>query len=163
MRGAIRYAIIAGVVLVVLIIGIILAAIFGVLLDVLYIFLMILAALMVTGTLLQIYSVIMLIRTITTVRDEMKPLLASVQDTVGIFKDTAQTASHTVSTIGSTAQLASEFGVGPGVRAAAAVVAGGRVVSVFLGRGKPGTRADKRRKEQMEALRAAEAQAVGGE
>jgi hypothetical protein len=124
---------------------------------------MILAALMVVGTLLQVYSIIILIRTITTVREEMKPLLASVQDTVGIFKDTAKTASHTVSTIGSTTQLASEFGIGPGVRAAAAVVAGQHMLGVFLGRGKTGKRADKRRKEQADALRTAEAHAVGGE
>ena len=99
MKGATRYAIIAGVILVLLIIGIIVAAIFGVLLDVLYIFLMLLAALMVVATLMQVYSVVLLIQTITTVRNELKPLLASVQETLGIVKDTAKTAGHTVSTI----------------------------------------------------------------
>ncbi len=151
MKGATRYAIIAAVVLVLLIIGIIVAAIFGVLLDVLYIFLMLLAALMLTATLLQVYSVLVLIQTITNVRNELRPLLASVQETVGIVKDTAKTAGHTVSTIGNTTQFASEFAVGPSVRAAAAVVAAQQMFRVFLGKGHATSRAEQRRRQQMEA------------
>ncbi|HZU00942.1 MAG TPA: hypothetical protein VFA10_14840 [Ktedonobacteraceae bacterium] len=151
MKGATRYAIIAGVVLLLLIIGIIVAAIFGVLLDVLYIFLMLLAALMVVATLMQVYSVVLLIQTITTVRNELKPLLASVQETVGIVKDTAKTAGHTVTTIGNTTQFASEFAVGPSVRAVAAIVAAQQMVRVFLGKGHVASRAEKRRRQQMEA------------
>ena len=151
MRGTTRYAIIAGVILLILIIGIVVAAFFGRLLEVLYIFLMLLAAFMVTATFLQIYSIVMLIRTITTVRDEMKPLLASVNETVGIVKDTAKTAGHTVSTISATTQLTSEFAVGPSVRAVAAVVAGQQMLRVFLGKGHVGSRAEQRRKQQMEA------------
>jgi hypothetical protein len=151
MKGATRYAIIAGVILLLLIIGIIVAAIFGVLLDVLYIFLMLLAALMVVATLMQVYSVVLLIQTITTVRNELKPLLASVQETVGIVKDTAKTAGHTVSTIGNTTQFASEFAVGPSVRAVAAIVAAQQMFRVFLGKGQVASRAEKRRRQQMEA------------
>lgn len=151
MKSATRYAIVAGVIVVLLIIGIIVAGIFGVLLEVLYIFLMLLAALMVAATLFQIYSIIALIRTITTIREEMKPLLSSVQETVGIVKDTAKTAGHTVSTIGNTAKMTSEFALGPSVRVAAAVVAGQQMLKVFLGRGQVGTRADERRRQQMEA------------
>jgi hypothetical protein len=151
MKGATRYAIIAGVVLLLLIIGIIVAAIFGVLLDVLYIFLMLLAALMVVATLMQVYSVVLLIQTITTVRNELKPLLASVQETVGIVKDTAKTAGHTVTTIGNTTQFASEFAVGPSVRAVAAIVAAQQMFRVFLGKGQVASRAEKRRRQQMEA------------
>ena len=151
MKGATRYAIIAGVILVLLIVGIVVAAIFGVLLDVLYIFLMLLAALMLAATLLQVYSVVLLIQTITTVRNEMKPLLASVQETVGIVKDTAKTAGHTVSTIGTTTQFASEFAVGPSVRAVAAVVAAQQLFRVFLGKGHVASRAEQRRRQQMEA------------
>jgi hypothetical protein len=151
MKGVTRYAIIAGVILVLLIIGIIVAAIFGVLLDVLYIFLMLLAALMVAATVLQVFSVIMLIQTITTVRNELKPLLASVQETVGIVKDTAKTAGHTVTTIGNTTQFASEFAVGPSVRAVAAVVAAQQMFRVFLGKGHVASRVEQRRRQQMEA------------
>ena len=153
MKGAIRNAaIVAGVVLVVLIIGVILAAIFHVLLDVLYIFLMLLAALMIVGSLLQALSIVALIRTISTVREEVKPLLASVQETVGIVKDTAQTASHSVKTVTNVAQLTGEIAVAPSVRAVAAVVAGQEMVRVFLGKGHTRTRAEKRRKEQLKAI-----------
>jgi hypothetical protein len=151
MKGATRYAIIAAVVLVLLVIGIIVAAIFGVLLDVLYIFLMLLAALMVMATLLQVYSVLVLIQTITSVRNEIKPLLASVQETVGIVRDTAKTAGHSVSTIGTTTQFASEFAVGPSVRAAAAVIAAQQMFRVFLGKGHAASRAEQRKRQQMEA------------
>lgn len=151
MRGVTKYVIIAGVVLLVLIIGIILAAIFNVLLDVLYIFLMLLAALMVVATFLQVYWIIMLIRTVTTVRDEVKPLLTSVEETVGIVKDTAKTAGHTVGSIGSISQMTSQLVLGPGVRAAAALVAGQQIMRVFLGKGHVASRAEQRRKQQMEA------------
>ncbi|HEY4387612.1 MAG TPA: hypothetical protein VGN34_24415, partial [Ktedonobacteraceae bacterium] len=129
-----------------------------VLLDVLYVFLIFLAAFMLIATALQIYSIFALIRTITTVRDEMKPLLSSVQETVGIMKDTAKTAGHTVSTIGSTAQMTTELAVGPTVRAASAVIAGQQMLRVFLGRGQTARRWDERRKQQMEA-----GAGVGGE
>lgn len=155
MKGAIRNAaIIAAVVLVVLIIGIILAAIFHVLLDVLYIFLMLLAALMVVGTLLQVLSIISLMRTISTVREEVKPLLASVQETVGIVKDTAQTASHSVKTVSTVAQLTGEIALAPSVRTVAAVVAGQGMLRVFFGKGQTRTRSEKRRKEQLKAIEA---------
>ena len=153
MKGATRYAIIAGVVIVLLVIGIILAAIFGVLLDVLYIFLMLLAALMVGATLLQVYSIVMLMRTISLVRNEMKPLLASVQDTIGIVKDTAQTAGHTVSTVGSTTQLASELAIGPSVHAVAAALAGQQMIRVFLGKGRTKSRAEQRRRSRWKRWR----------
>lgn len=158
MQGATRYALIAGIILLVLILGIVIAGIAGVLLDVLYIFLMLLAALMVSATLLQIYWIVMLIRTVVTIRDEMKPLLASLQDTLGIVKDTAKTASNTASTIGATTQLTSEFAVGPSVRAVAAVVAGQQMLRVFLGKGRVRQRAEERRRQQIEA-----GAGVGGE
>src|SRR5260370_21089025 len=98
---------------VLLIAGLTLAAIFKVLLDVLYVFLILLALLMVGATLFQIYSIIALMRTIKTVRDEMKPLLASVHETIGLMKNTAQTAGRTVSTIGATTKLCSVFVLAP--------------------------------------------------
>src|SRR6266487_3409228 len=153
MQSAKRYAIIAGAVLGVIVIGgLIIAAIFHVLLEVLYVFLILLAALLIAATLFQVYSIVMLIRTITTVRDEMKPLISSVQETVGIVKETASTAGHTVSTIDTTARLTSEIAIAPGVRAVAAVVAVQQIVRVFFGKGRIASRAEERRKQQREAL-----------
>src|SRR5260370_34228568 len=84
MNKAIRYAIIVAVVLLVLLsVGFILAGIFNVLLQVLYFPLIILAVFVLLSTFLLIYALLMLIQTITTVRNEIKPLIASVQNTVG--------------------------------------------------------------------------------
>jgi hypothetical protein len=153
MKGAMRKAaIIAIIVGVLLIIGFIVAGIFGVLLDVLYIFLIILAAFTLISTIYLIYAVFLLVQTITTVRNEMQPLLVSVQRTAGIVQDTARTAGQTVTTIGSTAQLTSEFAVGPTIRAAATVMAGQEVLRVFLGKGRTRSRAEERRRKQMEAI-----------
>ncbi len=152
MRGAMKNISIAvGVLLVVLIVGIIVAGIFGVLLDVLYIFLMLLAVLMVAATVFQVYWVIMLIQTITTVREEVRPLLSSVQETAGIVKDTAKTAGHAVSTVNIISQLASEFALGPGVRVVAALLGGQQVLRVLFGKGHIASRFEERRKQQMEA------------
>ena len=158
MKGALRSALIAtGVVLVLAIALIVVAAIFQFLLDLLYITLIILAAFSLISTGFLIYTMILLIQSIMTVRDEMKPLLASVQETVGIVKDTAKTAEHTASTIGSTAQLTKEFAVAPSIRAVAAVVAAQQTLRVFMGKGRVRSRSEERRKQQMEAI------AAGGE
>jgi len=155
MKRALRLAsIIGAIVLIVLIIGFILAAKFTVLLDVLYIFLIILAAFTVASTVFLIYSVLLLIQTITTVRDEMKPLLSSVNQTVDYVKDTAKTAGQTATTISSTAQLTSEFALGPTIRTASAILAGQHMFRVFLGRGHARSRAEERRKQQLEAMQA---------
>ncbi|MBA2287425.1 MAG: hypothetical protein H0W02_18285, partial [Ktedonobacteraceae bacterium] len=104
------------------------------------------------ATALLIVATLTLIRTITTVRDEVKPLLASVQETVGVVKDTARTAGQTVTTIGSTAQLTRDFAIAPGVQTAALLVASQRVLSVFLGKGHVRKRAEERRQQQLEAI-----------
>ncbi len=163
-RGAIRYSSIAGVVVLTLLIdGIIVAAIFNAWLDILYVALIIVAAFTLIVAGMQIYTVVMLIGTISTVRDEMKPLLASVQETVGVAKETvdalqemAKSAGQTATAIGATARFTSDFAIGPSVRVAAMLVAAQQMLRVFLGRGHTGTRADQRRKQQMDA-------AVGGE
>ena len=163
MQSAKKYAIIVGIVLaVIIVVGITLAAIFGVLLDLLYIILAILALLLIGATLFQVYSILMLVRTITTVRDEMKPLLATVQETVGIVKDTAKTAGRTATTIGHAASFTSEIALAPGVRAVASVVAGQEMVRVFLGKGRVRTRAEQRRQQQLEAMETANAEVEGG-
>jgi hypothetical protein len=135
--------------------GIITAAIFHVLLDVLYVFLIVLAILMILATLFQVYSILMLVRAIATVREEMQPLLSSVQETIGVVRDTAKTAGQTVSTVGATTKFAQEFALGPGVHAAAAVVAGQQMLRVFLGKGQTRSRAELRRQQQMAAAEAA--------
>lgn len=153
MKKYLPYVIIPAAILALIIIAVIVfSAIFGWLLNLLYIFLILLALLLLTATGLQIVAIFFLIRTITMVRDEMKPLLQSVQETVSIVKETAQTAGHTVSTIGTATQFTSKFAVGPSVRAAAAVVAGEQMLRVFLGKGKVRSRAEQRRKEQQQAL-----------
>jgi hypothetical protein len=166
MQRAKRYIIIIGIsVLVILVAGLVLASIFDKLTDVLFIFLIILATLSIISTAALIYLLVTLIRTITVVRDEMKPLLGTVQETVNTVKGsmeetldevkaTAKSAGNTVSTIRSTANLAS-FGVAPAVRAASVVVASGQVARVFMGKGRSRHRYEERRKEQMEFMKAA--------
>lgn len=152
MRKFLPYIIIAAVVFLIIVAAIVFSAIFGWLLNLLYIFLIALALLLLAATGLQVLSIFLLIRTIMMVRDEMKPLLQSVQETVGIVKDTAKTAGHTVSTLGTATQLTTEFAVEPSVKAAAAVMAGQQMFRVFLGKGQTRSRAEQRRKEQQQAL-----------
>ena len=152
MKSATRYvAIVGGVVLVLLIAGFILAGIFGVLLDVLYIALIILAVFSLLATAMLIYTVVMLIQTVSVIREEMKPLMASMQETVGIVQATARSAGHAASTVGTTAQLAKEFAIGPSVRTTAAIFAGQQVLRMFFSKGRTRSRAEQRRKRQMEA------------
>lgn len=164
MKRAKRAAMIIGiVVLVLLIAGFILAAIFGLLLDVLYIFLIILAALTLVSTGFLVYAILMLVQSVTTVRNELKPLLASVQETVGIVKDTARTAGQTAATVGSTAQLTRDLAVGPSVRAAATVLAGQQMLRVFMGKGRTKSRYEQRRKQQLDAMEASAGAGAGGQ
>lgn len=153
MKGMVRKAlIIGGVVLILMIAGFVIAAIFDVLLAVLYVVLIVLAALSIISTLYLIYAVRVLIRTIVTVRNEMKPLMASVQETVGVVKDTASTAKETVSVIGSTAKLTSDFGIAPGVRTVSTLLAAQQMLRVFTGKGRVKSRYEARRKRQAEAV-----------
>jgi hypothetical protein len=155
MKRILRNAIIiAAIVLVLLFIGFILAAVFNVLLDVLYIFLIILAAIAITSTAYLIYSIMLLNQTIITVRDEMRPLIVSVNQTAEIVKGTAKSADQTATAISSTVQLTSEFALDPSIRATSAVVAGQQMIRVFFGRGRVRSRAERRRQEQLEALKA---------
>ena len=166
MKRALRYTIIiGGVVLVLVVAGLVLAGIFNVLPDVLAIFLIILAALSIISTGALIYLLATLIRTIMLVREEMKPLVGTVQETVSTVrasmgetldevKATAKSAGDTVSTIRSTANLAS-FGVAPAVRVASVLVASNQVARVLMGKGRTRHRYEERRKEQMEFMKAA--------
>lgn len=167
MQKAKRYAMIIGIVVgVLLIIGIVLAAIFDAWLNILYICLIVLAAFTLVAVAFQIYSVLMLIQAISTVRNEMKPLISTVQETVDIVKDTAKTAGHTASTIGETAQMTQAFAIKPTVRVVAGLIAARQVLRVFTGGRRADNRREKRRLQQREAIdaaNAASANAGGGE
>ncbi len=153
MKSTLRtIGIVAGVLALIFLALIIWTAIVGQLLSFLYIVLIVLAFFMLFSTGCLIFAVFRLIGTITTVRDEMKPLLASVQQTVGIVQDTAKEAGKTVTTISGTAQLTSEFAVGPTIRTAAVVAAGQEVLRVFVGKGRTRSRWEVRRKQQMDAI-----------
>ncbi len=150
-------ALITGAVLVLVIVGIIIVGVFtGHMIDVVYVSLIIVALFTLAVTVLQIIAIVRLMGTISTVRDEMKPLLASVQETVGVVKDTARSAGQTAAAIGTAARFTSDFAVGPSVRAAALLMAAQQVIRVFVGKGHVRSRADQRRKQQMES-------AAGGE
>jgi membrane-bound ClpP family serine protease len=157
MQKAKRYSLIAGIViLVLLIIGIVFAAIYNAWLAILYIALIILAAFTLAVTAFQIYTIVMLIRTISTVRDEMKPLLASVQETVDVVKETAKSAGQTAVTVSTAARFTRDFAFAPTIQVTALLLAAQRTIRVFLGRGLVGSRLDQRRRQQMDA-------AMGGE
>lgn len=170
MQRALRYVKIVGIVLVILLVaGLIIAGLFGRLLDVLYVTLIILAFFSLLATALLIYAIVMLTQTILLVREEMKPLLRSVTETVGVAKETAEvvkeTAQHagqTAGTLASTARLTREYAVAPTVRAAALVMAGREMTKVFLGKGRTRTRAEERRRRQEELLRAEMMETTGG-
>ena len=169
MKRAMRYTIIIGIsVLVLVVAGLVLAGIFDKLADVLSIFLIILAALSIISTAALVYRLATLIRTIMMVREEMKPLVGTVQETVNSVKGsmgetldevkaTAKSAGDTVSTIRSTTNLAA-FGVAPAVRVASIAVATGQVARVLMGKGRVRHRYEERRKEQMELMKAAAAE-----
>ena len=149
-------ALITGAVLVIVIVGIIVVGVTtGHMIDVVYVSLIIVALLTLAVTVLQIIAIVRLIGTITTVRDEMKPLLASVQETVGVVQETAKNANQTVATIGTAARFTNDFAVQPSVRVVALLVAAQQVIRVFIGKGHVRSRADQRRKQQIEAEAAA--------
>jgi hypothetical protein len=93
----------------------------------------------------------------------MKPLIASVQntvgsvkesveETVGVVKETAKSAGQTATSISSTAKLANEIAFAPSVRAVSLLVGGQQMIRVFLGKGRSRRRYEERRMEQMELI-----------
>lgn len=170
MKSALRYVKIVGIVLVILLIaGLIIAGIFGQLLNVLYITLILLAFFSLLSTALLIYAIVKLIQTILVVRDEMKPLFDSVQETVGVAKETAEavkeTAQHAgkaAGTLASTARLTRDYAVTPPVRAAALVLAGRQMLKVFLGQGHTRSRAEERKRRQTRILETQIVETAGG-
>jgi hypothetical protein len=151
-------ALITGIILAVVIIAIIVIGVLtGHMIDVLYVSLIIVALFTLAVTVLQILTIVELMRSISTVRNEMKPLMASVQETVGVAKETvgavqdlAKSAGHTVAVVGTAARFTNDLAVAPSVRVVATLLAIQRTLRVFFGRGHVGSRVDERRRQQLE-------------
>jgi hypothetical protein len=170
MKGALRYAIIVAIVLaLILTAGLVLGGIFGQYLNILYIALMVVAFFAVVSTALLIYAVIKLIQIIMLVREEVRPLLMSMHETVGVAKETAEAVKETAQyagkaagTLAGTTRLTKEYAVSPPIQAAAVVLASRQMVKVFFGKGHVRTRAEERRRRQTEILQREQAETVGG-
>jgi hypothetical protein len=146
-----------------LITGFIFARIFGVLLQVFFISIIILASLLIVSTVMLIYALSTALRTFATVTDEINPLLTSLQhsvemisqsveETTEVVKDTTKSASQTATTISSTTRMATQYAVGPSVRAVGFLVGGQQMLRVFLGKGRARRRYEDRRQQQMELI-----------
>lgn len=159
-----RYVIfISAAVLALMITGFIFARIFGVLLPVFYISIIVLASLLIISTVLLIYALLTALRTFATVTDEINPLLMSLQhsvemitqsveETTDVVKDTTKSASQTATTISSTTRMATQYAVGPSVRAVGFLVGGQQMLRVFLGKGRARHRYEDRRQQQLELI-----------
>src|SRR6266480_3904425 len=155
--------IISILILALMITGFIFARIFGVLLPVFYISIIVLASLLIISTVLLIYALLTALRTFATVTDEINPLLTSLQhsvamisqsveETTDVVKDTTKSASQTATTISSTTRMATQYAVGPGVRAVGFLVGGQQMLRVFLGKGRARHRYEERRHQQMDLI-----------
>ncbi len=159
-----RYVIlISSAVLAFMIAGFVVARIFGVLLQVFFISIIILSSLLIISTVLLIYALLTALRTFATVTDEINPLLLSLQhsvemitqsveETTEVVKDTTKSASQTATTISSTTRLATQYAVGPSVRAVGFLVGGQQMLRVFLGKGRARRRYEERRQQQLELI-----------
>jgi methyl-accepting chemotaxis protein len=159
-----RYVIlISSAVLALMIAGFVVARIFGVLLQVFFISIIVLASFLIISTVLLIYALLTALRTFATVTDEINPLLMSLQhsvemitqsveETTEVVKDTTKSASQTATTISSTTRLATQYAVGPSVRAVGFLVGGQQMLRVFLGKGRARRRYEERRQQQLELI-----------
>jgi hypothetical protein len=159
-----RYVIlISSVILALMIAGFVVARIFGVLLPVFYISIIILASLLIISTVLLIYALLTALRAVATIRDEVDPLLISLQHTVEMVtqsvdetteavKDTTKSATQTATTISNTTRLAAQYAFAPSVRAVGALVGGQQMLRIFLGKGHARRRYEERRQQQLELI-----------
>lgn len=162
-----RYVIlVTSAVVAVLIIAFVLARIFDVLLQVFFIAIVVLSALLIITTVLLSYALLTGLRTFATVRNELNPTLTSVQHSVDMVaqsavettetvKDTTESASQTATTISSTTRMATQYAVGPSLRAIGFLISGQQLVRIFLGKGRARRRYEKSRKQQLELKEAA--------
>ncbi len=159
-----RYVIlISAAILLFMIAGFVVARIFDVLLPVFYIAIIILASLLIISTALLIYTLLMALRTLATMRDEINPLVTSLQHTVEmvtqsveetteVVKDTTKSASQTATTISSATRLATQYAVGPSLRTVGFLVGGQQMLRVFFGKGRARSRYEARRLQQLELI-----------
>jgi len=159
-----RYVIlIASVVLAVMITGFVVARIFGVLLPVFYIAIIVLASLLIISTVLLIYTLLTALQTLATMRDEVNPMLlslqhtlemvtASVDETTEAVKDTTKSATQTATTISSTVRLATQYTAVPTVRAVGVLMGGQQMLRIFFGKGYARSRYEERRQQQLELI-----------
>lgn len=154
---------ISSVVLALLITAFVVARIFNVLLPVFYVSIIVLASLLIISTALLIYTLLTALRTLATMRDEIDPLLTSLQHTVEmvtqsveetteVVKDTTKSASQTATAISSTTRLATQYAVGPSLRAVGFLVGGQQMLRVFFGKGRARSRYEARRQQQLELI-----------
>lgn len=101
---------------------------------------LVLAALL-SGVLLGalVYAVLRLTRTVVDVKNEIMPVLNSLQTTSNAAREAAKTATA--------------FGVDPAVRTAGMIAGAGQVASVMLGRGQAIKRSEQRQKRRAEIER----------
>lgn len=171
MRRALRVvSLIVAILLILIIVGLVFAGLNGQLLNVLYVVLMILALFSLFSTALLIYAIVKLIQTILLVREEMRPLFASVNETVGVAKETAEavmeTAQHAgraAGTLAGATRLTREYALAPAVRVVALAMGGRQMVRVLFGKGQTRKRAEERKRRQAEMISMEMAQAGEGE
>lgn len=135
-----RPVLIGGIVAVVLAIAFfVLATVFGwwpVVLDIVLVFAALLSAVLL-GAL--VYAVFKLTNTVVDVKNEVMPVLNSLQTTSNAAREAAKTATA--------------FGVDPAVRTASMIAGAGQVASVVLGRGHVAKRSEQRQKRRVEIER----------
>jgi hypothetical protein len=159
-----RYVIlIAAIVLALMITGFVAARIFGVLLPVFYVAIIVLASLLIISTVLLIYALLTALQTLATMRDEVNPMLLSLQHTVEMVtesadetteavKGTTRSATQAGTTISSTVKLATQYTAVPTVRAVGVLLGGLQMVHIFFGKGHARNRYEDRREQQLELL-----------
>lgn len=86
-----------------------------------------------------VYAVLKLTSTVVDIKNEVMPVLNSLQTTTNAAREAAKTATA--------------FGVDPAVRTAGMIAGAGQVASVVLGRGQALKRSEQRQKRRMEIER----------
>ncbi len=98
-------------------------------------------AALLSGVLLGalVYAVLKLTSTVVDIKNEVMPVLNSLQTTTNAAREAAKTATA--------------FGVDPAVRTAGMIAGAGQVASVVLGRGQALKRSEQRQKRRLEIER----------
>jgi hypothetical protein len=112
---------------------------------------------------LLIYALLTALQTLATMRDEVNPMLLSLQHTVEMVtesvdetteavKVTTKSATQAATTISSTVKLATQYTAVPTVRAVGVLLGGLQMVHIFFGKGHARNRYEDRREQQLELL-----------